>query len=77
MQLRDGRIAGWHAAQSLAQAHHVPLIVITAYPERLGTDSDIRPHQVFTKPFNYAALRSAITSSLLAPSARAATPALA
>lgn len=65
IQLRDGRTAGLLAADALTREHDIPLIVITGYPERLALAS-VRPAQVLTKPFQYAALRTAINSSLLA-----------
>ena len=49
--------------------HAVPLIVITAYPERLAQAAEARPRQIVTKPFDYASLRGAITGSLMAPAA--------
>ncbi|HEX6143912.1 MAG TPA: response regulator [Geminicoccaceae bacterium] len=69
VQLRDGRVAGLLAGNALAREHHVPLIVITAYPERLAQEAEVQPQQIFTKPFSYASLQSAITDSLMAPAA--------
>lgn len=69
VQLRDGRVAGLLAGSALAREHHVPLIVITAYPERLAQEAEVQPQQIFTKPFNYASLQSAITNSMVTPAA--------
>lgn len=62
IQLRNGRIDGLRAGSDVAREHQVPLYVITGYPERIAMDSDVRPARVFTKPFDYAALRGAITN---------------
>lgn len=69
VQLRDGRVAGLLAGSALAREHRVPLIVITAYPERLAQEAEVQPHQILTKPFDYTSLRSAITGPLMPPAA--------
>lgn len=63
IQLRDGGLAGLLAADTLVRDHDVPLIVITGYPDRVAQGGRVRPAHVFTKPFNYMALRSAIIAN--------------
>lgn len=75
VQLRDGRTAGLQAGHALAQAHHAPLIVVTAFPDRIARQTEIRPGAILTKPLDFSSLRSAICASLSAPVAACAGPA--
>ncbi|MBN9563294.1 MAG: response regulator [Alphaproteobacteria bacterium] len=42
---------GANAVSRILQSHHVPVIFVTAYPERLLTGEEVEPAFVITKPF--------------------------
>jgi DNA-directed RNA polymerase specialized sigma24 family protein/CheY-like chemotaxis protein len=68
VQLRDGQFAGIEAADAISQVHHVPVIFITAFPERVVREAARRRPSVLTKPVDHRTLRSTIARALAAPS---------
>jgi CheY-like chemotaxis protein/DNA-directed RNA polymerase specialized sigma24 family protein len=72
IQLRDGS-SGIDAAREIIEAIDVPVIFITAFPERLLTGERKEPTYLITKPFDSEVLRVTIAQALLLhPSAPAA-----
>lgn len=63
IQLADGS-SGIDAVEDLLRLDHVPVIFITAYPERLLTGARPEPTYLVTKPFREATVRAAISQAL-------------
>lgn len=69
IQLADGS-SGIDAVEDLLQFGDVPVIFITAYPERLLTGERPEPTYLVTKPFQEATVRAAISQALFFGSSR-------
>jgi CheY-like chemotaxis protein len=63
IQLADGS-SGLDAVEDIHEICDVPVIFITAYPERLLTGERTEPTWLVTKPFQEAAVRAAISQAL-------------
>lgn len=63
IQLADGS-SGLDAVDDILEAQDVPVIFITAYPERLLTGDRPEPTYLVTKPFQESAVRAAISQAL-------------
>jgi CheY-like chemotaxis protein len=63
IQLADGS-SGLDAVDDILQQFDVPVIFITAYPERLLTGDGPEPTYLITKPFQEASVRAAISQAL-------------
>jgi len=63
IQLADGS-SGIDAVQDLLEFGDVPVIFITAYPEKLLTGERPEPTYLITKPFQESAVRAAISQAL-------------
>ena len=63
IQLADGS-SGLDAVNDILNAFDVPVIFITAYPERLLTGDRPEPAFLITKPFQPDALRASISQAL-------------
>ncbi|PZQ55393.1 MAG: response regulator [Novosphingobium pentaromativorans] len=63
IQLADGS-SGIEAVEDLLKFGDVPVIFITAYPERLLTGERPEPTYLVTKPFQEATVRAAISQAL-------------
>ncbi|WP_395327478.1 response regulator [Novosphingobium sp. BL-8H] len=63
IQLADGS-SGIDAVEDLLRFGDVPVIFITAYPERLLTGERPEPTYLVTKPFQEATVRAAISQAL-------------
>lgn len=63
IQLADGS-SGLDAVEDILALGSVPVIFITAYPERLLTGDRPEPTYLVTKPFQEAAVRAAISQAL-------------
>lgn len=74
--LADIRLAdessGIDAAQSILREFDVPVIFVTAYPERLLNGDELEPTYLLTKPFDRAALKATIGQALFFHRPRAA-----
>jgi len=64
IQLRDGS-SGIDAARKILDQINVPVIFITAFPERLLTGVGGEPTYLITKPFDSDELRVTISQALL------------
>lgn len=64
IQLRDGS-SGIDAANEITGAMDVPVIFVTAFPERLLTGEQNEPTYLVTKPFDTEVLRVTISQALL------------
>lgn len=71
IQLADGS-SGIDAVEDLLKFGDVPVIFITAYPERLLTGERPEPTYLVTKPFQEATVRAAISQALFFGTTRAA-----
>lgn len=69
IQLADGS-SGIDAVEDLLKFGDVPVIFITAYPERLLTGERPEPTYLVTKPFREATVRAAISQALFFGSSR-------
>lgn len=69
IQLADGS-SGIDAVEDLLQEADVPVIFITAYPERLLTGERPEPTYLVTKPFREDTVRAAISQALFFQSTR-------
>jgi DNA-directed RNA polymerase specialized sigma24 family protein/CheY-like chemotaxis protein len=69
IQLADGS-SGLDAVDDILQSVSVPVIFITAYPERLLTGDRTEPTYLITKPFHEDTVRAAISQALFFGSAR-------
>ncbi len=63
IQLADGS-SGLDAVEDILALGNVPVIFITAYPERLLTGDRPEPTYLVTKPFQEASVRAAISQAL-------------
>jgi CheY-like chemotaxis protein len=64
IQLADGS-SGIDAVGEIQDAIDVPVIFITAFPERLLTGERVEPAFLITKPFRPAAVRATISQALM------------
>ena len=64
---------GIAAVEDLLQIADVPVIFITAYPEKLLTGERPEPTYLITKPFREETVRAAISQALFFGSSRALT----
>lgn len=69
IQLADGS-SGLDAVDDILEIGSVPVIFITAYPERLLTGDRPEPTYLITKPFQEATVRTAISQALFFNSSR-------
>ena len=69
IQLADGS-SGLDAVNDLLKTFEVPVIFITAYPERLLTGDRPEPTYLVTKPFQEQTVRAAISQALFFGSSR-------
>ena len=69
IQLADGS-SGLDAVDDILSAGTMPVIFITAYPERLLTGDRPEPTYLVTKPFQEATVRAAISQALFFGSTR-------
>ncbi len=69
IQLADGS-SGLDAVDDILKITDVPVIFITAYPERLLTGDRPEPTYLITKPFQEATVRAAISQALFFGSSR-------
>ncbi|MBC2669973.1 response regulator [Novosphingobium piscinae] len=69
IQLADGS-SGLDAVDDILRLEDVPVIFITAYPERLLTGDRPEPTYLITKPFQEATVRAAISQALFFNSSR-------
>lgn len=63
IQLQDGS-SGIEAVREILKAVEVPVIFVTAYPERLLTGEALEPAFVITKPFNPSTVKVAVSQAL-------------
>ena len=63
IQLADGS-SGLEAVQDILASSKVPVVFITAYPERLLTGDRLEPTYLVTKPFREQTVRAAISQAL-------------
>ncbi len=70
IQLADGS-SGLDAVDDILAIGDVPVIFITAYPERLLTGDRPEPTYLITKPFQEATVRAAISQALFFNSSKA------
>ena len=63
IQLADGS-SGLDAVDDILEVQDVPVVFITAYPERLLTGDRPEPTYLVTKPFQESAVRAAISQAL-------------
>lgn len=73
IQLADGS-SGLEAVQEILQRFDVPVVFITAFPERLLTGERPEPTYLVTKPFNTEAVVATIGQALLSRSLKTAAP---
>ena len=69
IQLADGS-SGLDAVDDILKLQDVPVIFITAYPERLLTGSRPEPTYLITKPFQESTVRAAISQAQFFNSSR-------
>jgi len=69
IQLADGS-SGLDAVEDILKIDSVPVIFITAYPERLLTGDRPEPTYLVTKPFQESTVRAAISQALFFGSSR-------
>jgi len=69
IQLADGS-SGLDAVDDILEIGSVPVIFITAYPERLLTGDRTEPTYLITKPFHEDTVRAAISQALFFGSSR-------
>jgi CheY-like chemotaxis protein len=72
IQLADGS-SGLDAVDDILAVVEVPVIFITAFPERLLTGQCREPTYLITKPFKEATVRAAISQALFFDSRRPVT----
>ena len=70
IQLADGS-SGLDAVDDILSLGEVPVIFITAYPERLLTGNRPEPTYLITKPFQESTVRAAISQALFFNSSKA------
>jgi DNA-directed RNA polymerase specialized sigma24 family protein len=69
IQLADGS-SGLDAVDDILELDRMPVIFITAYPERLLTGNRPEPTYLITKPFQESTVRAAISQALFFGSSR-------
>ena len=69
IQLADGS-SGLDAVDDILEMDNMPVIFITAYPERLLTGNRPEPTYLITKPFQESTVRAAISQALFFGSSR-------
>ena len=69
IQLADGS-SGLDAVDDILELESMPVIFITAYPERLLTGNRPEPTDLITKPFQESTVRAAISQALFFGSSR-------
>jgi len=69
IQLADGS-SGLDAVDDILEMASMPVIFITAYPERLLTGNRPEPTYLITKPFQESTVRAAISQALFFGSSR-------
>jgi len=69
VQLADGS-SGLDAVEDILKLGEIPVIFITAYPERLLTGNRPEPTYLITKPFQESTVRAAISQALFFHSGR-------
>lgn len=74
IQLADNS-SGIDAAHDILQSFDIPIIFITAYPERLLTGERPEPTYLISKPFQEATVKAAIGQALFFHPGKAKTPA--
>jgi CheY-like chemotaxis protein/DNA-directed RNA polymerase specialized sigma24 family protein len=63
IQLR-GEDSGIEAVRRILEKHSVPVIFITAYPERLLTGKGVEPTFIISKPYDPSMVRAAVSQAL-------------
>ena len=63
IQLADGS-SGLEAVNQILEAFSVPVIFVTAYPERFLTGAPPEPAFLVTKPFSVESLKAVISQAL-------------
>ncbi len=63
IQLR-GEDSGIEAVRRILEKHNVPVIFITAYPERLLTGKGVEPTFIISKPYDPSMVRAAVSQAL-------------
>ncbi|MGH7004403.1 MAG: response regulator [Alphaproteobacteria bacterium] len=63
IQLR-GEDSGIEAVRHILMRHSVPVIFITAYPERLLTGKGVEPTFIISKPYDPSMVRAAVSQAL-------------
>jgi CheY-like chemotaxis protein/DNA-directed RNA polymerase specialized sigma24 family protein len=63
IQLR-GEDSGIEAVRRILERHEVPVIFITAYPERLLTGKGVEPTFIISKPYDPSMVRAAVSQAL-------------
>jgi len=63
IQLR-GEDSGIEAVRHILERHAVPVIFITAYPERLLTGKGVEPAFIISKPYDPSMVRAAVSQAL-------------
>jgi CheY-like chemotaxis protein/DNA-directed RNA polymerase specialized sigma24 family protein len=63
IQLR-GDDSGIEAVRSILQRHEMPVIFITAFPERLLTGKGVEPTFIISKPYDPSMVRAAVSQAL-------------
>jgi CheY-like chemotaxis protein/DNA-directed RNA polymerase specialized sigma24 family protein len=63
IQLR-GEDSGIEAVRNILERHTVPVIFITAYPERLLTGKGVEPTFIISKPYDPSMVRAAVSQAL-------------
>jgi CheY-like chemotaxis protein len=63
IQLR-GEDSGIEAVRHILERHAVPVIFITAYPERLLTGKGVEPTFIISKPYDPSMVRAAVSQAL-------------
>ncbi len=63
IQLR-GEDSGIEAVRRILEKHTVPVIFITAYPERLLTGKGVEPTFIISKPYDPSMVRAAVSQAL-------------
>ena len=70
IQLR-GEDSGIEAVRRILEKHTVPVIFITAYPERLLTGKGVEPTFIISKPYDPSMVRAAVSQALHVAAANA------
>lgn len=75
IQLSDGS-SGLEAVKDILQTRHIPVVFITAYPERLLTGERPEPTFLISKPFLPSTVRAVLSQALFLHPPTAANPPL-